>query len=124
MIVLEAIFLEPLSDLLYDRGQKKIYYHKVKEKIEEINEGVQLEKGYGIESQLKFSYQENISASIMSSNVLNEIKEDLRRLLSHEPRIRESVHLKYKKTHSNSLYLNKINNQQHQNTAIFSNLQP
>lgn len=33
VIILEAIFLEPLSELLYDKVHKKIYYHKLKQKI-------------------------------------------------------------------------------------------
>jgi hypothetical protein len=44
--VLEAIFLEPLEDMFYDKGQKKIYYHKVKEKVEEITEGIQMDKSF------------------------------------------------------------------------------
>lgn len=42
LIILETIFMESLVEQLYDRSQKKIYYHKVKEKIEEIQKGVQL----------------------------------------------------------------------------------
>ena len=58
--------------------------------------------------------------------MVDEIKEDLRRLLSHEPRIRESVHLKYKKINGNCLFLNKAyNDPQHQpSTLKISNLEP
>jgi hypothetical protein len=34
MIVLEVVFLEPMGEILYDKGQKKIFYHRVKEKVE------------------------------------------------------------------------------------------
>ncbi len=42
MIVLETVFMTSLTEQMYDKSQKKIFYHKVKEKIEEITDGVQL----------------------------------------------------------------------------------
>jgi hypothetical protein len=35
------------------------------------------------------------------------VKEDLRRLLAHEPRMREAVYIKYKKYKSQYLFLQK-----------------
>lgn len=123
--MLEAVFLEPMGDLLYDKGQKKIFYHRVKEKVDEISERAQMEKSLGDAERLGLG-DDLAGEGMVRRSLVDEIKEDLRRLLSHEPRIRESVYLKYKKINGNRLFLNKASNNLHfqPSPLNISNLQP